>query len=169
MNRRSTLIVILSVCANLLAGCARPNYADTELKYAKLPSGNGRIYFYQPSDPGSPVTGNPYMLVNGEKAGRTSPGDFFFVDRPAGHYTVRIDYYGAKPLAFDLAAGQIRYVRINKGGSRLTFNEETKEKAQAEMASMSYHGASSRERRALNRAYRGAQAGPAPETAVAPQ
>lgn len=137
----------------MLAGCARPGYDAVETRYANLPAGQGRIYVYQPSSPGDPVTGSPYVLVNGRKAGRTSPGDFFFVDRPAGHYTLTIDYYGSAPLKFDLAVGQTRYVRVNKGGTRLTFNEETKEKAETEMATMSYHGAASRERRALKRTY----------------
>jgi hypothetical protein len=153
MNRRSGLIAILAVTAGVLAGCARPSYDNVEMKYANLPAGQGRIYFYQPSSPGDPVTGSPYVLVNGGKAGRTSPSDFFFVNRPVGQYAVTIENNSLAPLTFELAPGQIRYVRVNKGGSRLTLNEETKNKAEAEMASMSYHGASSRERRALKRVY----------------
>ncbi|ANN76281.1 hypothetical protein BAU07_03370 [Bordetella flabilis] len=157
------MIAILAITAVVLAGCARPSYDTVEMKYGNLPAGQGRIYVYQPSSPGDPVTGNPYVLVNGWKAGRTSPGNFFFVDRPAGKYTVTIQYNPSTPLTFDLAAGQTRYVRVNKGGTRLTFNEETKDKAEAEMASMSYHGASSRERRALKRAYPGPDMSPAPQ------
>lgn len=162
MNRRSGLIAILAVTMGLLAGCARPSYNNVEMKYANLPAGEGRIYFYQPSSPGDPVTGSPYVLVNGWKAGRTSPSDFFFVNRPAGPYAIAIEDNTLAPLKFDLAAGQIRYVRVNKGGSKLTLNEETKDKAEVEMASMSYHGASSRERRALKRIYRAPQASSAP-------
>jgi hypothetical protein len=167
MNRRSVLLSILAVTAGLLAGCARPSYDDVETTYADLPAGQGRIYVYQPSSPGDPVTGNPYVLVNGRKAGRTSPGNFFFVNRPAGQYAVTIQYNASAPLKFNLAPGQTRYVRVNKGGSRLTFNEETKDKAQAEMASMSYHGASSRERRALKRTYPESQTDQAPQASPA--
>lgn len=170
MNRRSGVIAILAVAAGLLAGCARPSYDNVEMKYASLPAGQGRIYFYQPSNPGEPVTGSPYVLVNGAKAGRTSPGDFFFVDRPAGQYAVTIEYNPAAPLKLELASGQTRYVRVNKGGSRLTFNQETPENAKKEMASMRYHGASSRERRALERAYpASSQGAQSPQSAPTPQ
>jgi hypothetical protein len=169
MNRRSGLVLILAVAASALAGCARPGYDNTEMKYANLPAGQGRIYVYQPSSPGDPVTGSPYVLINGWKAGRSGPGDFFFVNRPAGQYAVTIDYNDSPPLKFDLAPGQTRYVRVNKGGSRLTFNEEPKDKAEAEMATMSYHGASSRERRALKRTYPAPQGNQAQQTYQAPQ
>jgi hypothetical protein len=169
MSRRSGLIAILAVTAGLLAGCARPSYDIVEVKYASLPTGDGRIYFYQPSSPGDPVTGSPYVLVNGWKVGRTSPSEFFFINRPAGQYAVAIENNSSAPLRFDLAAGQTRYVRVNKGGTRLTFNDETKNKAEADMASMSYHGASSRERRALERTYPAPQASSAPQTSAAPQ
>jgi hypothetical protein len=168
MNRRAGLVAIFTLTAGVLAGCARPGYDTVEMKYANLPAGQGRIYVYQPSSPGDPTTGSPYVLVNGWKTGRTTPGDFFFVDRPAGRYAVTIQYNDSVPLKFDLTPGQTRYVRVNKGGSRLTFNEETKDKAEAEMASMSYHGASSRERRAIKRAYPAPQGYQAPETYQAP-
>ncbi|MFC4273994.1 DUF2846 domain-containing protein [Achromobacter aloeverae] len=153
MNRRSGLIAILAVTAGMLAGCARPSYENIEEKYGNLPAGQGRIYFYQPSSPGDPATGQPYVLLNGWKTGRTAPGDFFFVDRPAGQHTVSIDLSKTPPLTLQLAAGETRYIRINKGSTSLTYNEEPKEKAEAELASMSYHGAGSRERRAIKRAY----------------
>ncbi|WP_179283895.1 DUF2846 domain-containing protein [Bordetella genomosp. 10] len=171
MQRRSGLIALLALSAGMLAGCARPSYDRVEETYAGLPPGQGRIYFYQPSNPGEQATGNPYVLLNGRKTGRTSPGDFFFVNRPAGRHTVAIDYSNAPPLPLQLAAGETRYVRINKGAGRLTYNEEPKEKAEAEMASMSYHGAGSRERRAIKRTYSYGQdyttpAQPAPQGAT---
>lgn len=169
MNRRSGLIAILAVAAGVLAGCARPSYDEVEMKYANLLAGQGRIYFYQPSNPGTPATGSPYVLVNGWKAGRTSPGDFFFVDRPAGRYSVKAEYNSLAPLTFDLDRGQIRYIRVDKSGNGLTFNEQPKDKAEPEMASMSYHGASSRERRALKRAYPAPRIDQAPQNSPTPQ
>ncbi|WP_233238260.1 DUF2846 domain-containing protein [Bordetella sp. LUAb4] len=151
MNRRSGLIAILAVTTGMLAACARPSYDRVEEQYATLPAGQGRIYFYQPSSAGDPTTGNPYVLVNGWKTGRTSPGNFFFVNRAAGLYSITIDYNSAAPLMLQLAAGETRYVRVNKGGLKLTYNEETKEKAEAELATMTYHGAASRERKTIKR------------------
>jgi len=152
MNRRSGLIAILAVTTAMLAACARPSYDETEEMYAALPAGQGRIYIYQPSSAGDPTTGSPYVLVNGWKTGRTAPGNFFFVNRPAGLYSITIDYNSGPPLMLQLAAGETRYVRVNKGGLKLTYSEESKDKAETELASMSYHGAGSRERRALKRA-----------------
>ncbi len=169
MNRRSGLIAILAMTAAMLSACARPGYDRIEEQYANLPAGQGRIYLYQPSSPGDPVTGSPYVLVNGWKAGRTAPGNFFFVNRPAGQYTVRVEYSSEPPLTLDLAAGETRYVRINKGGTRLTFSEQAKEKAEAELESMSYHGAASRERKALKRAYPMGPASGATTPAATPQ
>jgi hypothetical protein len=168
MNRLSGLLAVLAMTAGALTGCARPHYDEVQMKYANPPAGQGQIYFYQPSSPGNPVTGSPYVLVNGRKAGRTSPGNFFFVGRPAGQYTVKIEYSTFAPLTFPLAPGQVRFVRVNKGSNGLTFSEEPKDKATAEMAAMSYHGASSRERRALNRAYPATETDEAPQNAPAP-
>ncbi|OWT73573.1 MULTISPECIES: DUF2846 domain-containing protein [unclassified Achromobacter] len=147
MNRRSGLIAILAVTTAMLAACARPSYDQTEDRYATLPPGLGRIYIYQPSSAGDPTTGSPYVLVNGWKTGRTEPGNFFFVNRPAGLFSITIQFNEGPPLMLQLAAGETRYVRVNKGGLKLTYNEEGKDKAEAELATMSYHGAASRERR----------------------
>ncbi|ALM86194.1 DUF2846 domain-containing protein [Bordetella sp. N] len=162
MNRRSGLIAILAVTTGMLAACARPSYDKVQDQYASLPAGQGRIYIYQPSSAGDPTTGSPYVLVNGWKTGRTSPGNFFFVNRPAGLYSITVDYNDAAPLMVQLGAGETRYVRVNKGGMKLTYNEETQEKAEAELDSMSYHGAGSRERRAIKRA--GSPTAPLPKS-----
>jgi hypothetical protein len=158
MNRRSGLIAILAVTTGMLAACARPSYDEVQDRYAALPAGQGRIYIYQPSSPGDPTTGSPYVLVNGWKTGRTTPGNFFFLNRPAGLYSITVAHGDAPPLMVQLGEGETRYVRMNKGGLRLTYNEESQAKAEAEMDSLSYHGAGSRERRAIKRVENGASA-----------
>jgi hypothetical protein len=157
MNRQLGLFIAFALISGPLTGCARPQYDEVDTKYATLPAGQGRIFFYQPSNPGAPVSGSPYVLVNGSKAGRTAPGNFFFVDRSSGQYTVKIEYSTFAPIKLELSPGQMLYVRVNKSVNGLTFNEEPKDKAIEEMADMTYHGASSRERRALKRAYPAAQ------------
>lgn len=154
MNRRSGLIAILAVTTGMLAACARPSYEKVENKYGGLAAGQGRIYIYQPSSAGDPTTGSPYVLVNGWKTGRTEPGNFFFLNRAAGLYSITIDYNDGAPLMLQLAAGETRYIRVNKGGLKLTYNEESKDKAEAELATMTYHGAASRERREIKQTTR---------------
>jgi hypothetical protein len=74
----------------------------------------GRIYFYRKANLfGSGI--QPSVYLNGKKVGRSVPGGFFFVDRPAGNYEVLLSTEVDKKLTFTLDKGQIRYVRMSVG------------------------------------------------------
>ncbi|MNI94740.1 hypothetical protein D3C73_1528850 [compost metagenome] len=88
------------------------------------------------------------------KVGRSKPGSFFYVNRPAGKYEIDTLRDG-ESLTFDLAPGQTRYVRLSIEGAtgnsasvgrqdmRLEASEAV---AQQEMSPLKYWGAGSRER-----------------------
>ncbi|KRC77884.1 hypothetical protein D3C87_348250 [compost metagenome] len=145
--------------AVLLAGCGGPRYKDVAGSIPFMVPDTGRIYFYQPPAPIGAVSSQPYLRVNGVKVGRSKPGSFFYVNRPAGKYevdTLRDD----ESLSLTLAPGQTRYVRLSiegvSGNSSSVGHqsmrlEESEEVAQQEMGPLRYWGAGSRERVKLRR------------------
>ncbi|WMD22557.1 DUF2846 domain-containing protein [Achromobacter seleniivolatilans] len=140
--------------ALLLAGCGGPRYKEVAGVIPVMVPETGRIYFYQPPAPTGVVSSQPYLRINERKVGRSKPGSFFFVNRPAGSYkvdTLRDD----EALSFTLAPGQTRYVRLSidgvsgnssSMGQQTMRLEESEEVAQQEMSSLRYWGAGSRER-----------------------
>ncbi|OAE63199.1 DUF2846 domain-containing protein [Achromobacter mucicolens] len=137
-----------------LAGCAGAQYQSLQGRMPPIEQGNGRIYFYQPPAPMGVVSNQPYLRINGVKVGRSKPGSFFYVNRPAGKYEIDTLRDG-ESLTFDLAPGQTRYVRLSIEGA--TGNaasvgrqdmrlEESEKIAQQEMSPLKYWGAGSRER-----------------------
>ena len=156
------LISALAVAAGMLMGCAHPQYEEVAAQYEGLPPNNGRIYFYQPEQPGNVTSNHPYLDINGWKAGRSTPGHFFFVNRPAGTYTISTLTDKKNTVKFTLAAGQTRYVRVSIEGAtgnaagfgeQVMRQEESETKAKEELATLTYSGAGSRERKSLARTY----------------
>lgn len=143
--------------AVLLAGCAGARYTDMAPKVAAIAPDSGRIYFYQPVAPGNVVSSQPYLRVNGQKVGRSKPGHFFYVNRPAGQITVSTMKDKPAAITFMLAPGQTRYVRlsIEGAGSPIAVGEQVmrEEPSEAvalnELATLRYWGAGSRERAAV--------------------
>lgn len=154
MKRRFKLVAAAVLGAALLAGCGGPRYKDVASTIPMMVPETGRIYFYQPPAPVGVVSAQPYLRVNGLKVGRSKPGSFFYVNRPAGKYvvdTLRDD----EQLSFTLAPGQTRYVRLSiEGVSGNSSNmgrqdmrlEDSEATAQQEMGPLKYWGAGSRER-----------------------
>lgn len=154
MTRSFKMMAAAALGAALLAGCGGPRYKDVAGTIPIMVPDTGRIYFYQPPAPIGVVSNQPYLRVNGMKVGRSKPGSFFYVNRPAGKYeidTLRDD----ESLSFNLAPGQTRYVRLSIQGA--TGNaasvgkqdmrlEESEAVAQQEMSGLRYWGAGSRER-----------------------
>lgn len=96
----------------LVAGCATgPAYKDVAGTFPPVASSNGRIYFYRTAMMGAAV--QPQVKLNGDVVGKAVPGGFFYVDRPAGDYTVVTETELKKTLTFHLDAGQVRYVRLD--------------------------------------------------------
>jgi len=88
----------------------------TELHAAKGPlpalaADTGRIVFYR--DAILSPQKRPALLLNDAEIGATQSRSFFYVDRPAGNFTVTISGETAAPLTFTLVKGKTAYVRIN--------------------------------------------------------
>ncbi len=135
-----------------VAGCAGPRYQAVSARIPPIPEGKGRIFFYQPQ----PELVTPFqqkLRVNDDVVGRNKPGSFFFVDRPAGSYTVTNLYWTGDGVSFRLDAGQTRYVRILAGSlgstgavGKLTMElADPPEVAENEMRRLRYWGAASPE------------------------
>jgi hypothetical protein len=116
MFRTQTYIVI--VAALLAATPIAPAWAKADKSYATLHASeptldpaNGRIYLYREGGiMGAAV--QPAIRVNGEKVGDSSPGDYFYIDRPAGTYSISTKTEKSEELSVPLAAGQSVYVKF---------------------------------------------------------
>lgn len=138
--------------ALLLSACAGPRYADVSSKIPELEAGEGRIYFYQLAAAGADAA-QPAITVDGRKVGRSKPGRFFFVDRPAGSHTLTLAPDRKNPEAgikAELANGQTMYVRVDvEGGKQVLRQEASAESATQALASLKYWGAGWRDREKL--------------------
>ena len=138
----------------LLAGCAGPRYAEVSSRIPELEPGFGRIYFYQLAASSGADAAQPAIMVDGRKVGRSKPGRFFFVDRPAGTQTVIIATDRKNPdavaLKAELSAGQTLYVRVAvEGGRQVLRPEPSAELATQALADLKYWGAGWRDRERL--------------------
>lgn len=113
--------------------------------------GTGRIYVYQLAD--GAIAAEPAIVIDGRKVGRSKPGRFFFVDRPAGTHTVATatdKKAGKAALDVRVDAGQTRYVRTEVvGGVQALRLEDDADKAQQDMSGLRYWGAGWRDREKL--------------------
>ena len=154
MKGWTRLTLAASAAALLLAGCAGPRYGEIAAQIPTIEAGNGRIYVYQPAQAdGSGSAAEPAILVDGRKIGRSKPGRFFFVDRPAGRHTVATatdKKAGRAALDVPVDAGQTRYVRTEVvSGTQVLRLEDDADKAQQDMAGLRYWGAGWRDREKL--------------------
>ncbi|AOB30126.1 hypothetical protein AKI39_04600 [Bordetella sp. H567] len=135
--------------AVLLAGCAGPRYASMAQSFPPLKSGEGRIVLYNPMQgAASGPSGEPKVRLNKEVVGRSKPGSFFYVDRPAGSYVVTDKLWTDDGLSFMLNAGETRYVRFaapslgSTGISKLNIElVDTQSEAERELLPLRYAGA----------------------------
>ncbi len=95
----------------LSVGCSSgPGYGEMAAKMPELPSNGGRIFFYRAASPlGAAV--QPDIRVNEEIVGKSIPGGFFYIDRPAGNYVVACSTEAEHKLSIALSPGDTRYVR----------------------------------------------------------
>jgi hypothetical protein len=73
--------------------------------------GQGRIFIYRTIVLGAAV--QPSVKVNDAVVGSAVPKGFFYVDRPAGNYTISTETEVERTLSLTLAPGQVRYVRLS--------------------------------------------------------
>jgi hypothetical protein len=55
----------------------------------------------------------PQIKLNGTSVGQSKPGGFFYVDEPAGQYSVATATETEKTVSFALEAGATKYVRTS--------------------------------------------------------
>lgn len=110
----SILALILPVL--LMGGCASsgPKHAEVAEKIPEVAAGLGRIFFYRDSSIMGAVI-QPDIRLNGETVGSSTPGGFFFVDRPSGRYIVSTTTEVENKIEFSLEDGQTRYVKTYIG------------------------------------------------------
>ena len=111
MTRTTMLLLALIVAATVLGGCASgPKYGEVAHRIPAMSDSEGRIFFYRDGSPfGSGV--QPKIRLNDEVVGKSVPGGFFYVDRPAGSYEARCTTEAEKHLTFTLGANEKLYVR----------------------------------------------------------
>ncbi|HYS62560.1 MAG TPA: DUF2846 domain-containing protein [Paraburkholderia sp.] len=126
------------------AGCASgPQYKEMASSIPTLGADHGRIYFFRS---GSMVGAGvqPEIKLNGTVVGKSQPGGFFYVDEPAGRYTVSTATETEKTVSFALDAGETKYVRtvISMGllVGRVVPSLETSENATKEIEGLKYTG-----------------------------
>jgi hypothetical protein len=144
--------------ALLLAGCAT-HYDELANAMPPLAPDEGRIILYTPVSNVGTSAVDARIRINNRAVGRAQPGSFFYVDRPAGTYSLVAHRGRETPLKFDLKAGQIQYVRFATdvlgatnsgpmGPARLRPElAPSADQAQAELQPLRYWGASSRTRK----------------------
>jgi len=128
----------------LLAGCATgPSYDEVAQSFPPLRDGQGRVFFLRSASAiGSAI--QPELRVDEEVVGRSRPGGFFFVDRPAGSYVAAGTTEVETRYHFDLGAGETKYLRsaITMGflAGHLHLSEDATTNARQEMMTLAYTG-----------------------------
>jgi hypothetical protein len=110
-----TLVISIGLC--LLwpvapAAAAATTPAVTAKPAPQAPS-QATIYFLRPN--GIVGLGAPDILIDGQKVGELSPGTYFVVNRPPGHYTIESQgsiFHTSWQSEVDFAAGQIYFLEI---------------------------------------------------------
>lgn len=109
-NRSSFCLIIISTI--LLASCAS-GVPFTQLNPSLNPEipNSGRIFFYRVTGLGGAAI-QPDIIMNDETVGKSIPQGFFYLDRPAGEYTVATSTEVKRKVSFVLDEGQTRYIRF---------------------------------------------------------
>ena len=104
---------ILLLMATLIGCASGPTFAEIEMQLPALRADSGRIYIFRDGWIGLAV--QPDIRINDEVVGTAKPDGFFFVDRPAGTYTVAVKTEAESKLVLSVAAGETKYVRLDVG------------------------------------------------------
>ncbi|NVM92342.1 hypothetical protein [Variovorax sp. SG517] len=146
MRRTALKFIAIAALALLSAGCASnggTKYRDMANVLAKIKPGEGRIFFFRADTPfGSAL--QPGVRLDKVAVGKSRPGSFFFVDRPAGTYLAATVADPQKTLGIPLEEGETKYVRMSPSFGLVTgsivLDLETPEKAKAELGWLAYSG-----------------------------
>ncbi len=108
------LACAVAICAVLPLGAASasgPTYAVHHANEPAAAPDSGRIYFYRPSS----IVGvmiEPAIKIDGVKVGDSSSGEYFYIDRPPGTYTISTSTEKEETVSVPLAVGQTVYVKF---------------------------------------------------------
>ncbi|HWW04744.1 DUF2846 domain-containing protein [Collimonas sp.] len=134
----------VAVLATLVSGCASGvKYSEMASSIPTLNANQGRVYFFRSSSMfGAAI--QPEIRLNDKVVGKSQPGGFFYVDRPAGQYNAVCSTETDKTLSFSLDAGETKYVRtaasFGLAVGRINPTLETPELANKELPSLSFTG-----------------------------
>lgn len=110
--KKVTFVVIMLLSACFLVSCATgPKFTTMQLDMMSKNPEMGRIFFYRTTTLGAAL--RPNILLNNEKIGESIARGFFYMDRPAGEYTVVTSTEVTRKVSFVLEKGQTRYIRFN--------------------------------------------------------
>jgi hypothetical protein len=109
--RNAALGAVALAALAVQAQAADRTYAVLHPSEPAIAEGLGRIYFYREGGiMGAAI--QPTIYLNGETTGgRSKPGDYFYVDRPAGSYQVSTTTEKKESLDITVVAGQPIYVK----------------------------------------------------------
>jgi len=102
--------LVAGLCV-VLGGCTAngPKYEQIQSAIPEMSPGSARVFFFRERGVSSSL--RPEIRLNDVSVGRSVPGSFFFVDRPAGKYVAAVGREAGGRLAVPLEAGQVLYVR----------------------------------------------------------
>ncbi|SRR5579862_142859 len=87
-------------------------YTKLHASEPALAPGEGRIYFYREGGLLGAAL-QPTVMINGESTGgRAKPGDYFYIDRPAGTYEISTTTEMKEVATVPLEAGKSAYVKL---------------------------------------------------------
>ena len=103
---------MLSAIPISVAWAAEGTYATLHASEPPIAAGQGRIYLYREGGlMGAAI--QPTIMINGESSGgRAKPGDYFYVDRPAGTYVIGTSTEKEESTSVTVTAGQPVYVKF---------------------------------------------------------
>jgi hypothetical protein len=105
--------LLVTGAAFVATGCASgPQFKEMSSSIPTLSANSGRIYFFRADSFGGAMI-QPEIKLNDQVVGRSTAGGFFFVDEPAGKYTVSTTTEVTKTVSFTLHTGETRYVRTS--------------------------------------------------------
>jgi hypothetical protein len=109
MKKLACLVVLAT--SLLFSGCATgPKFTEVKNTLPPLAADKGRIFFFRPSTMGAAI--QPDVKLNGEVVGTAKSKGAFYVDRPAGEFSVETSTEVTRKLSLTLDKGQIRYVQL---------------------------------------------------------
>ena len=112
MIRLSARLLLLCLVAVLGACASGPKFNEVKSALPTVPADQGRIYVYRSASMfGAAI--QPEVKLNGDVVGKSQPGGFFFVDRPAGNYEVTTATETEKKVTFVLDKGEVKYIKTS--------------------------------------------------------